>query len=147
MTGQMGAGVVAVAAQGGDFAGDRSRSNSRIGDGDGLKRLAPREPHTPVPQRDTGCNRKEERFSALPAASADEAAASADEAAASTDEAAASADEAAASADEAAASADEAAASADDHLHGAGLSHDQQSIAESVVAAISLKVNSHLAVT
>jgi uncharacterized protein YceH (UPF0502 family) len=126
MTGQMGAGVVAVAAQSGDFAGDRSRSNSRTGDGDGLKRLAPREPHTPVPQRDTGCNRKEERFSALPAASADEAAASTDEAAAS---------------------ADEAAASADDHLHGAGLSHDQQSIAESVVAAISLKVNSHLAVT
>jgi hypothetical protein len=68
-----------------------------------------------------------ERFSALPAAAADEAAAAtADEAAAPT-------------ADEAAA------ATADDHL--ARLSHKQQSIAESISAAINFKVNSDETVT
>jgi hypothetical protein len=64
---------------------------------------------------------REERFSALPAASADEAAP-------------------AATANEAAAP-----AATDDYV--AGLSHDRQSIAESVSAAINLKVNSHPTIT
>jgi hypothetical protein len=73
---------------------------------------------------------REERFSALPAASADEAApaATANEAAATT------------TANEAAAP-----AATDDYV--AGLSHDRQSIAESVSAAINLKVNSHPTIT
>ena len=68
---------------------------------------------------------REERFSALPAATA----ATANEAAAP------------AAANEAAATA----ATTDDCL--AGLSHDRQSIAESVSAAIKLKVNSHPTIT
>ena len=68
---------------------------------------------------------REERFSALPAATA----AAANEAAAP------------AAANEAAATA----ATTDDCL--AGLSHDRQSIAESVSAAIKLKVNSHPTIT
>jgi hypothetical protein len=75
---------------------------------------------------------REERISALPAATADEAAAPA-----AADEAAAPA----AAANEAAATA----ATTDDCL--AGLSHDRQSIAESVSAAIKLKVNSHPTIT
>jgi membrane protein involved in colicin uptake len=98
-----------------------------------------------TPQSRSGKRRvivRKERLSALP----DEAAASAaDEAAASAadEAAAATADEAAAATtDEAAASAADkaAAATADDCF--AGLSHERQSIAESVAAAINLKVNS-----
>jgi hypothetical protein len=71
------------------------------------------------------------RFSALPAAAAPEATAAATEATAAATEATAAATEASA-------------AAADEHFHGAGLSHDQQLIAESGAAAIILKVNNHL---
>jgi hypothetical protein len=78
----------------------------------------------------SGANRKGGAVSALPAAAAP----------ATTAAAAATATTAAAAAPATTAAA---AAPADDHLHGAGLSHDRQFIAESATAAIKLKVNKH----
>ena len=72
------------------------------------------------------------RFSVLPAAAATEATAAATEATAAATEATAAAPD------------DAASAAADEPFHGAGLSHDQQLIAESGAAAIILKVNNRL---